>query len=113
MQLASLLKAAVVMSKTPVGQLDDATNNAVSCSSHSALEWFNKGILAYITLNGSPMACFDKALEHDPEFLIVHCLLVSANSFLAISCNGSKNVARSDKAQPNTLCACIKEHNLE
>lgn len=58
--------------------LVDATGYAVSCSSQDAVEWFNKGMLAFVTLNGNSMSFFDKALELDPDFLLVHCVLVGS-----------------------------------
>lgn len=59
-------------------RLLDVTGYAVSSTSKQAVDWFNKGAVAFVTLNGNSMSCFDKALEQDPEFLLVHCILVSA-----------------------------------
>lgn len=61
-----------------MSDLVDATGYAVSCNGKEALEWFNKGFLAFVTLNGNAMTCFEKALELDPEFLLVHCIVVSS-----------------------------------
>lgn len=67
--LASLIE----MAETLV----DATGYAVSCSKREAVEWFDKGMIAFVTLNGNFMSFFNKALEVDPEFVLVHCVLVS------------------------------------
>jgi hypothetical protein len=57
--------------------LRDVTGYEVSCNSVEGVEWFNKGAVAFITLNGDSLACFAKSLEQDPDFLLVHCVLVS------------------------------------
>lgn len=57
----------------------DATGYAVSCKNRGALEPFNEGMLAFVTLNGDSMSFFQKALDLDPDFLIVHCVLVRSN----------------------------------
>lgn len=62
------------------GLLQATAAYAVSCCGKDALEWFNKGVLAFVTLNGNAMACFDKALQLDPNFLLVHCVVVSIGS---------------------------------
>ena len=53
------------------------TGYGVSSTNKEAVDWFNKGAAAFVTLNGNSMSCFDKALEQDPNFLLVHCVLVS------------------------------------
>lgn len=60
--------------------LPDVTGYAVSCSSQEAVEWCSKGIVAFVTLNGDAMTCFNKALELEPDFLLVHCVLVSVEA---------------------------------
>lgn len=59
------------------GNLVDVSGYGVSCSSDEAVECFNKGVAAYASLNGNCMTLFNKALELDPDFLLLHCVLVS------------------------------------
>ena len=70
------------------GQLLDASGYAVSCKSEEALKWFNKGVYAFVTLRGDAMTAFYKALELDPDFLLIHCTLVSIMFCRKISCVG-------------------------
>ena len=57
--------------------LVDVTGYRTSCSIQDAVDYFNKGILAFITLKGDSMLFLNKALEVDPDFLLAHCVLVS------------------------------------
>ena len=57
--------------------MDDTTGYSLSCTSHDALEWFNKGLVSFVSLYENSMSFFLKALEVDPDFVIVHCILVS------------------------------------
>ena len=57
--------------------MEDITGCPVSCSSEAALDWFNKGVIAFVSLYGDSMTAFNKALEEDPNFLLPHCMLVS------------------------------------
>ena len=59
-----------------MNELLDATGYSLSCTSQDALEWFNKGLVSYVTLYGNSMSFFLKALEVDPDFVIVHCISV-------------------------------------
>lgn len=61
------------------GNLLDAAGCPVSCKCQEAVDSFNKGMLAFVTLNGDAMSNFNKALELDPEFILVHCVLVNYN----------------------------------
>lgn len=56
--------------------LHSLTGYSVTCTSREALESFNKGVLAYVTLNGDCMLHFSKAIDLDPDFLLPHCVLV-------------------------------------
>ena len=56
----------------------DGTGYEITCSKQEAVDWFNKGVVAFATLNGNCMSFFNKCLELDPDFLVVHCVLVSA-----------------------------------
>ena len=76
------------MSSTPLevhqhNMMEDVTGYAVSCSSQGALDWFNEGITAFVSLYGNSMALFSKALEMDPKFLLPHCVLVNIASYVA------------------------------
>ena len=63
------------ISKTP--QLfEDCCGITVECSSQQALNLFNQGLFEYIKGYGSFLSTFEKALEFDAEFLLVHCTLV-------------------------------------
>ena len=59
--------------------LKDATGYDVTTVSQEALEWFNKGIVAYITTIGDFDGSCEKSLELDPEILLIHCVLVSSS----------------------------------
>ena len=52
------------------------TGYPVTTTSKKALESFNEGVKAYVTLNGNCMLHLTKALEVDSDFLLVHCILV-------------------------------------
>ena len=54
----------------------DLTGYPLTCRSEKALQWFNKGVLAYVSFreNGSPMLY--EALELDDSIVLAHCLLV-------------------------------------
>ena len=52
------------------------TGYSVTTSSEKALESFKAGVKAFVTLNGNCMQHLSAALEEDPDFLLVHCVLV-------------------------------------
>ena len=60
----------------PLPSMEDTTGYSVSCTSQAALDWFNKGLTAFVSLYGNSMTFFNKAVEVDPEFLLAHCVLV-------------------------------------
>jgi len=62
-------------SRTPK-LLEDCCGITVECCSQQALDLFNQGLLEYIKGYGNFLSTFEKALEFDPEFLLVHCTLV-------------------------------------
>ena len=53
------------------------TGYPISSSSREAVESFNRGVHDYVTLNGDCMHHFNKAMECDPDFLLLHCVLVN------------------------------------
>ena len=62
----------------------DLTGYPVTCSDEKALQSFNDGALAVITLreNGFPM--LQKALELDNNLIVAHCIIVRPiNSILS------------------------------
>ncbi len=63
--------------KLEMESLVDATGYAVTCSSQAALDQFNKGLIAFVSLYGDSMTFFNSALKVNPEFLLPHCVLVS------------------------------------
>lgn len=54
----------------------DASGLPLTCSSQDALDSFNKGLLAYVTLKESPAPWFREALEKDGDFIMAHSLMV-------------------------------------
>ncbi len=54
----------------------DATGGDVTCSSKEALEWFNKGLIAYVAVRESSLPYFKAALQQDDSFVLAHCMLV-------------------------------------
>ncbi len=62
----------------------DATGGDVSCSSTQALEWFNKGLIAYVAVRESSLPYFKAALQQDKSFVLAHCILVRGHVSLAI-----------------------------
>ena len=52
------------------------TGYPVTTGVKAALENFNAGVTAFVTLNGNCMQYLSAALEDDPDFLLVHCIMV-------------------------------------
>jgi len=63
--------------------MQGVTGYPVSTTNKKALESFNTAVKAFVTLNGDCMRHLTAALEEDPDFLLVHCILVRTNSTLA------------------------------
>ena len=58
------------------GDMQGVTGYPVTTANEKALESFNAGVKAYVSLNGNCMLHLTAALEKDPDFLLVHCVLV-------------------------------------
>ncbi len=58
----------------------DATGGDVTCSSKEALEWFNKGLIAYVAVRESSLPYFKAALQQDDSFVLAHCMLVCVDN---------------------------------
>ena len=54
----------------------DISGQPVTCSSKEALEWFNKGLVAYVAVRESSLTYFQTALQLDDSFVLAHCLMV-------------------------------------
>ena len=46
----------------------------VTCHSDEALEWYHKGLVAYVTYREDPLPFVSRALEMDDLLLLGHCL---------------------------------------
>lgn len=55
----------------------DVSGQDVTCSNEDALEWFNKGLVAYVAVRESSLPYFQAALQQDNNFVLTHCILVS------------------------------------
>ena len=55
---------------------EDCCGITVQCSSQQALDLFNQGLFEYIKGYGDFLSTFQKALDLDPTFVLVHCTLV-------------------------------------
>ena len=63
--------------------LTDVSGLPVVCSSQEALDHFNKGLLALVTLNEPPVPHFKRAVEVEPTFILGSAMLVSCSTRLA------------------------------
>ena len=62
---------------TSTGALfEDCCGITVQCNSQRALDLFNQGLFEYIKGYGDFLSTFEKALELDTNFVLVHCTLV-------------------------------------
>ena len=55
----------------------DLTGQPLTCTNKEALEWFNKGVVAFVSVRESPLPYFEKALQLDDSLVLVHSMLVS------------------------------------
>ena len=55
---------------------EDCCGITLQCSSQQALDLYNQGLFEYIKGYGDYVSTFEKALELDPNFVLVHCALV-------------------------------------
>ena len=60
--------------------LQDAAGCPLTCQGQEALESFNKGLVAFVTLRESCVPWFKEALEKDPDFAMAHVMLVAKGS---------------------------------
>ena len=56
----------------------DLTGQPLPCTNKAALEWFNKGVVAYVSVREDALPYFEKALQLDDSLVLVHSMLVSA-----------------------------------
>lgn len=56
--------------------MEDVTGLPLTCSSREAVNKFNKGLMAYVTLKESPVRWFEEAVECDRNLVLAHCMLV-------------------------------------
>lgn len=54
----------------------DCCGITVQCASQQAVDLYNQGLLEYIKGYGDYFSTFEKALEVDPNFVLVRCVLV-------------------------------------
>lgn len=54
----------------------DCTGYSLTCSDEEALQWFNKGVFAYVTVRDVPVPPIQKALDLDNTLVLGHCLMV-------------------------------------
>ena len=57
----------------------DLVGQPLTCNNKEALEWFNKGVVAYVSVIENPLPYFEKALQLDDSLVLVHSTLVSAS----------------------------------
>ena len=57
----------------------DLTGQPLTCTNKEALEWFNKGVVAYVSVRENSIPYFEKALQLDDSLVLVHSMLVSAS----------------------------------
>ena len=66
-------------------QFCDLMGLPVTCNSEEALDYYNKALVAYLSLRESPLPYVSKAYELDSTFMMAHCFMVSEISQL--KCN--------------------------
>ena len=54
----------------------DCMGLTLTCSSDEALEWYNKSLAAFATVQESPLPLITKACELDSSMVLAHCFLV-------------------------------------
>ena len=54
----------------------DISGLPLTCSSQDAVDSFNEGLVAFVTLRKSPVSSFRAALERDEEFVMAHSMMV-------------------------------------
>ena len=55
---------------------EDCCGIAIQCNNQQALDLYNQGLFEYIKGYGDYVSTFEKALELDANFVLVHCTLV-------------------------------------
>ena len=72
---------------------EDCCGITVQCNSQQSLDLFNQGLFEYIKGYGDFSSTFEKALELDPNFVLVHCILVCTllpcRDFICLRLTGS------------------------
>ena len=56
--------------------LEDLTGYPLNCRSEEALQWFNDGVLAYVSFRENALPMLYRALELDDSIVLAHSLLV-------------------------------------
>ena len=59
-------------------QFRDRMGLPVTCSSREALQVYDEMLLVYVSLRESALPLARRVLQLDPDFVLAHCLLVSA-----------------------------------
>ena len=63
----------------------DCCGITVQCGNQQAVDLYNQGLLEYIKGYGDCVSNFEKALELDPNFVLVHCALVCISYYMCSS----------------------------
>ncbi len=71
-----VLSALPSQSRWPLVTMTDASGLPILCSSQEALESFNKGLLALVTLSESSVPWFKRAVELDPTCSMANSMMV-------------------------------------
>lgn len=57
--------------------LVDVTGYPLNCKSEEALQWFDDGVLAYVSFRENALPLLYRALELDDSIVLAHSLLVN------------------------------------
>ena len=57
--------------------LVDLTGYPLKCRSEEALQWFNEGVLAFVSFRENALPMLYRALELDDSIVLAHSLLVN------------------------------------
>ena len=60
------------------GKLCDCTGLPVTCASREAVQLFDELLVQFISVRKSVLPLARRILALDPDFILVHCLMVSA-----------------------------------
>ena len=59
--------------------MEDATGLPLACGNLEAMDSFNRGLTACVTLRENPVPWFKEALERDSSLAIAHSVVVSCS----------------------------------